>query len=101
MVRLLLQTHLWGCELRPPGIVFLSIFPLIEGLTGELAGEDYEIIVVDDNSPDGTSRVVKEAMKRFGNLRLLTRTSERGLVSSIRDGIGLSKGNICIWMDGR
>lgn len=76
-----------------------TIIPLIEQIAHQLSNENYEIIVVDDNSPDGTSDTVKEAMKRFTNLRLLTRTSAKGLVPSIRDGIKISTGNICIWMD--
>ncbi|HCI04098.1 TPA: hypothetical protein DE059_04185 [Candidatus Peribacteria bacterium] len=76
-----------------------NIVVLIEEITKELEDRDYEIIVVDDNSPDGTSDKVEEAMRRFRKLRLLTRTSNRGLVPSVKDGIKMSAGNVCIWMD--
>jgi len=76
-----------------------NIILLIEQIVEELTNEDYEIIVVDDNSPDGTSNLVQQAILKFPNLRLLTRTSDKGLVPSIREGIEKSRGSICIWLD--
>ena len=76
-----------------------NIIFLIEQIVEELTNEDYEIIVVDDNSPDGTSNLVQQAILKFPNLRLLTRTSDKGLVPSIREGIEKSRGSICIWLD--
>jgi dolichol-phosphate mannosyltransferase len=40
--------------------------------------EDLEILVVDDDSPDGTSRIVEEKAQRDGRIRLLLRKEERG-----------------------
>tara|TARA_B100000315_G_scaffold74900_2_gene68626 strand:+ start:4409 stop:5203 length:795 start_codon:yes stop_codon:yes gene_type:complete len=76
-----------------------NILEMIESTNEVLKDESVEIIVVDDNSPDQTSEVVKKATKRFSNLRLLTRTEDKGLVSSLRDGIRISKGKICVWLD--
>jgi len=63
--------------------------------------EDNEIIVVDDNSPDGTSQVVEKfiASDTHGNVRLITRTSNRGLTNSIKEGIENARGDIVVWMD--
>lgn len=60
-----------------------------------------EIIVVDDNSPDGTSTLVKKLIKknRKINLRLKTRFKNRGLTNSIKKGIELSRGDVVVWMD--
>ncbi len=60
-----------------------------------------EIIVVDDNSPDGTSQLVSDLIKSGSvpGLRLETRLTDRGLVKSIRRGIELSTGEIVCWMD--
>jgi dolichol-phosphate mannosyltransferase len=40
---------------------------------------DISIVVVDDNSPDGTGSVVKELQKNFKNLNLLERKGKEGL----------------------
>ena len=58
-----------------------------------------EVIVVDDNSPDGTWKIVKKLQKRFKNLRLIIRKKKGGLASAVWRGIKESKGNIVIWFD--
>jgi len=62
------------------------------------AGLDYEIVVVDDSSPDGTAMAVRE---RFGDnprVRVIVRT-ERGLATAIKHGILNSFGEIIVVMD--
>ena len=60
-----------------------------------------EIIVVDDDSPDGTSRLVQECIAggAIPGLRLETRTADRGLRKSIERGIEIAQGDIICWMD--
>lgn len=60
-----------------------------------------EILVVDDNSPDGTSLLVDQHIRKYRkrNIRLETRLQNRGLANSIKRGIELAKGNVIVWMD--
>jgi len=58
-----------------------------------------EVIVVDDDSPDGTWRVVEELARTRSNVRLLRRTDKRGLASALRDGIAASRGETIVWSD--
>jgi dolichol-phosphate mannosyltransferase len=47
---------------------------------------DYEIVVVDDASQDGTPAIVKRLAAEFSQLRLVERRGERGLSGAILDG---------------
>jgi len=60
-----------------------------------------EIIVVDDNSPDDTSKIVKKFLSKNKkiNVKLETRYKNRGLTNSIKRGIQLAKGDVVVWMD--
>ena len=40
---------------------------------------DYHLLIIDDNSPDGTSKKVNDLMKEFPNLFLEKRSSKKGL----------------------
>jgi dolichol-phosphate mannosyltransferase len=60
---------------------------LYEKVGQALAGIPFEFIVVDDNSPDGTSEVVREMAQRHPNVRGIHRIGRRGLSSAVIEGI--------------
>jgi dolichol-phosphate mannosyltransferase len=60
---------------------------------------NFEIIVVDDNSPDGTAYSVKDTFSNDNRIRLFVRKYERGLATAIKYGIEQSKGDILTVMD--
>jgi dolichol-phosphate mannosyltransferase len=57
-----------------------------------------EVIVVDDNSPDGTAEVAA-SLKESHPVKVLIRKVDRGLSRSVIEGFGLSDGEICVVMD--
>ena len=65
-----------------------NIRPLVEALIASSAEirHDFEILVVDDNSPDGTQDVIHELQARHPNVRLLTGT-KHGLGVAYARGI--------------
>ena len=77
-----------------------NIVPLIDAIANALRSV-HEIIVVDDNSPDGTADRVKEAIGtgKYPFLKLERRLKDRGLTNSIWRGIELATGNTVGWMD--
>jgi len=58
-----------------------------------------EVIVVDDNSPDGTWKIVKKMIEKNKSIKLLRRINKKGLASAIFDGVSMAKGDIVVWMD--
>jgi len=60
---------------------------------------DTEVIVVDDDSPDGTWKVVEDLARTHPNVHLIRRTAKRGLASALRDGLAVSRGDVIVWSD--
>lgn len=61
-----------------------NIVPLLERLTSEVPAVD--ILVVDDNSPDGTARLVQEFSTKNPQVKLLRREQKEGLAFAYRAG---------------
>ena len=78
-----------------------NICPLIEAIERHLdpLGLALEIIVVDDNSPDGTAQVVRESFGGDPRVRLIVRENERGLASAILCGLRQCQGDVVAVMD--
>lgn len=62
-------------------------------------GSPPEIIVVDDDSPDGTAEVCRSLGNPRRSVNVIVRTKERGLGSAVKRGILESKGEIVLVMD--
>lgn len=100
----------------PPSVVTVlptynerdNIGPLIDGIL-ESAITPHLVLVVDDNSPDGTGDAVRAAKERWNaagerpRVLLYTRRGEKGLTSAIQSGIDLAVftfgAEIVTWMD--
>lgn len=74
-----------------------NLVPLIADIHKYLAAYDHEIIVVDDNSPDGTYGAVRDLNLPF--VKPILRVEKRGLANSIRCGIENAKGDAIVVMD--
>lgn len=74
-----------------------NIKEAIERVSKSLGRQLYEVIVVDDNSPDKTWKIV-ESMKN-PKYRVIRRLKERGLASAIARGVEEAKGNVIVWLD--
>lgn len=66
-----------------------------------LRDDEFEIIVVDDNSPDGTADVVAALQREFGdkNLLLRPRAGKLGLGTAYVHGLTHATGEFVIIMD--
>jgi len=59
----------------------------------------YEIIIVDDDSPDGTGQLAEQLAKQYGNIKVIHRPTKMGLATATLNGIKHAKGDIIAVMD--
>lgn len=78
-----------------------NILPLIAELQKSLTNYqgNYEIVIVDDNSPDNTGKLVQEKYPTDPLIKVFIRENERGLASAIQSGILKSSGQLIVVMD--
>lgn len=76
-----------------------NIIPLLKELSNVLKAYTHELIVVDDNSSDGTYLKVKNHARENKNIRCILHAGEPELGGSILEGINNSQGEIIIGMD--
>ena len=74
-----------------------NIASLVCAIHGVLQGLPYEILVVDDQSPDGTAQAVRDL--KDPKVRVMVRSADPGYAKSIRCGIENSAGDLLIVMD--
>ena len=72
---------------------------LFRKLEAALAGVSWEVVFVDDNSPDGTWQVVREMAQRDSRVRCLRRIGRRGLSGACIEGILASGAPFAAVMD--
>ncbi|MFA4932814.1 MAG: polyprenol monophosphomannose synthase [Candidatus Omnitrophota bacterium] len=78
----------------------------IKGLCGQLIGAlenlhcGFEIIFVDDNSPDGTWRVAEALAREDKRVRVIRRMGKRGLASAVVSAWALCRGDVIGVIDG-
>lgn len=78
----------------------LNVEPLYERVRAVMAGIRFEIIFVDDHSPDGTADAVRALARRVDNVRCIERIGRRGLASACVEGALSSSADFVVIMDG-
>ena len=79
----------------PRTVVVLPTYNERENVAALLAAvrrslPDADVLVVDDNSPDGTASIVEEAASELGQIKLLRRPGKQGLGSAYRNGFAIA-----------
>jgi len=72
---------------------------LIPQIQEEFHAQNFEIIVVDDHSEDGTRELIQELQGKYPNLTLLERAGLLGIGSALRDGYNLARGEYILSSD--
>jgi dolichol-phosphate mannosyltransferase len=76
-----------------------NIGNLLQAVSKILESYDYEIIIVDDNSPDGTAAIVRKIISGDNRIRLVVRSGKLGLGSAILEGFSMAGGNYLLMID--
>ena len=53
-----------------------------------------ELIIVDDDSPDGTGSVAEELAKKYGNIKVIHRSGKLGLASAVIEGFKIASAGV-------
>lgn len=84
------------------------LLPCVKGIINDTRGLDYEIIIVDNASTDGSARYIQQKLiPRFGQVKLIVAAANRGYAAGNNLGIKAAAGkyllimnsDIAIWDD--
>ena len=75
-----------------------NIAVLVPRISRALAGYNYVVIFVDDNSRDGTAELA-ESLKEEYPVRVIVRRDKKGLASAVVDGLDYASGSTVLVMD--
>jgi len=73
---------------------------LIRETVPAMKGESFEIITVDDNSTDSSSKILDGLKKKYRMLKVIHRKTDRGVGFALREGFSKAGGAIIVTMDG-
>ena len=76
-----------------------NIPELIDRIESSLKSMNFELIIVDDNSPDGTAEVAEKLNTKYGNIEVVKRPGKFGLGSAVSDGFRKAEGEVLAVMD--
>lgn len=77
-----------------------NVAPLVAKLHAALAGIAWEVVFVDDNSPDGTAAEARRLAQADPRVRCIRRIGRRGLSSAVVEGALSSSAQFVAVMDG-
>ena len=74
-----------------------NIKEAIDRILATLGDQLLEIIIVDDDSPDETWKLVEEL--NHPKVQLIRRVHEKGLASALKTGVESAQGDVIVWLD--
>jgi glycosyltransferase involved in cell wall biosynthesis len=77
-----------------------NVAPLVREIAAALAGQEHEILFVDDGSTDGTTAALTALKSEIPQLRVLRHGRNLGQSRGIRTGVQAARGDIIVTLDG-
>jgi dolichol-phosphate mannosyltransferase len=75
-----------------------NLAPLAARIFAAIDPTSSELLIIDDDSPDGTATAAEELAAGYP-VRCLVRRGERGLATAVIRGLGEARGELCVVMD--
>ncbi|MFH1788868.1 MAG: polyprenol monophosphomannose synthase [Candidatus Altiarchaeota archaeon] len=76
-----------------------NLAKLMAEIRNTLGDDGYEVIIVNDNSTDGTKKVLEELAGKYPQLKPIHRTPPQGVGHTLRTGFAAASGDIIVTMD--
>ena len=74
-----------------------NILPVIKAIETALTGNSWQLLFVDDNSPDGTAELIEDISKKKNNIKYIKRIGRKGRTSACIEGmVSTSTPYMCI-----
>jgi len=77
-----------------------ALIKIVSGLLDKVLPNDYELIIVDDDSPDHTWELAMKLMTDYPRLKVIRRQGEKGLSTAVIRGWQAARGDFLGVMDG-
>lgn len=77
-----------------------NVAPMVRALDAALEGLAWEVVFVDDDSPDGTAKAAREIAREDARVRVIKRIGRRGLSSAVIEGALSSSADYVAVIDG-
>lgn len=77
-----------------------NVAPLVETVRSALEGRDWELLLVDDGSTDGTADVAASASDRDSRVRLIRLARNYGQATAMQVGFERAEGDVVVSLDG-
>lgn len=77
----------------------IIFYLILRTFSSSLKGDSFEVVVVDDSSPDNTLEVAENLKKAYGHITIVSRPGKLGLGTAYAAGLKVAKGARIILMD--
>ena len=78
----------------------IASLALIAHMTARQLTDDYEVIVIDDGSPDHTGELLDEMARHFSWLKVVHHGTNRGYGGALRTGFQTASKDLVFYTDG-
>lgn len=72
----------------------INLLEITTKILDQIIPNQYELIIVDDNSPDFTWKIAQDLIPQYPQLRVMLRTKEKGLSTAVIRGWQVAQGEI-------